>query len=58
MTPRLEALRQRAVALGLIQDDGPMTPEEIARDQAANLRGLTEDQLCDELEALLDSAEE
>jgi hypothetical protein len=55
---RSENLRQRAVVLGLIQDDGPLTPEEWEREYAKALRaGLTEDQLCDTLEELLDCDE-
>lgn len=59
MNPRTERVRQRAVALELIQDDGPMTAEELERDQERNLsRGVTEDDLCDQLEELLDSHED
>ncbi len=58
MSDRLEQLRQRAVALGLIQDDGPESPEELERSRDINLsRGVTEEQLCDQLEELLDAHE-
>ncbi len=59
MSPRSEALRQRAVALGLIQDEGPLTLDEMQREADKLARvGLTEDDLCDELEGLLDAEED
>ncbi len=58
MIPRIERIRQRAVALGLIQDDGPLSAEELERDQERNLAiGVTEDELCDQLVELLDAHE-
>lgn len=52
MNPRSEKLRQRAVDLGLIQDDGPMTELELERSRGE----FSEDEICDTLEELLDDA--
>lgn len=59
MTSRTEKIRQRAVALGLIQDDGPVTAEAWALEQERNLAlGITEDDLCDQMDELLNDHED
>jgi len=59
VSDRSEQLRQRAVVLGLIRDDGPESAEELERSRDQGLLvGVTEDQICDQLEELMDACEE
>jgi hypothetical protein len=56
---RSEKIRQRAVSLRLIRDDGPMTAEDWECDRAKNFsKGGSEDELVDMMEELLDCHEE
>lgn len=53
MTSRIERLRQRALAQGVLNvDDGPADEEETRRE--AERVGLTYDSVCDTMEQLLD----